>query len=439
MRKQILAALLAATVAVFPSVSGVAAAPNSPALSGSQAWAVVLCQFSDTVGTQPHTVQWYQDFLTHSAPSHDGLWDYWHDISYGKIDLNGSQVITKSDGSWNTLPNTLAYYAGLGGSSRVTEWRDCANSASGVDYTRFYGVIAMLNVKRESGAVLTGPLQATLNGKSGSWGAVVLDPAGAQDVSWGAHEMGHGFGLNHNFDTALKTCVTPATKSAGEYCDPYDQMGYENGGNDIQTSQFSYGAPGMTAPNLIKLGFVSPHVDDPSKGSQDVPLAALETAPDVIEVPAGDSPQHYYTIEYRDPSKAYASGTAWGKNQTGGVIIHEARTNGLFYLVDTQSGPSFGLCQSFLGVNNIRILVLSLPGTYTGSDAYVRVGKTTDGVPDPGYCNTGLGGVITGPGGGGGPTNGCASNPFGVCYPKLPICPPRPSGQACQPNPGRMQ
>jgi hypothetical protein len=71
----------------------------------------------------------------------------------------------------------------------------------------------------------------------------------------------NAFGLNHSYDTALSSCTS--SPIPGEYCDPYDRMGYENSGKTFQTSQFSNSAPGMTAPNLIKLGFVQPIVMDP--------------------------------------------------------------------------------------------------------------------------------------------------------------------------------
>jgi hypothetical protein len=439
MRTRILAAVLATGIALLQVAPSASAAPSPDVVLGSKPWAVVLCQFADTIGQQPHTVQWYADFVTHSAPGHDGLWDYWHDISYGKLNLNGSQVITQPGGEWNTLPHTVAYYAGLKGNARLTLWRDCADSAQSTDYSRYYGVLAMLNVKRDSGAVFTGPLSTTLNGTSGAWGAVVLDPAGAQDVSWAAHETGHAFGLNHNFDTALHHCT--ASTNPGEYCDPYDQMGYENSANTFQTSSFGNSAPGMTGPNLIKLGFVTPAVVDPLQGSQDVPLASLETTPEVIQVPVGDDPRHYYTVEYRDSAAAYASGTAWGQNLPGpGIVIHEARTNGLFYLVDTGGGPNFQLCQTFAGANNITIGVLSMPSPWSGTQAYIRVGTTTDGVSNLGNCDTGTATVTNpsdgGGGGGGLPGANCLG---GVCGPKLPICGLQSTGAACRPNPTRMQ
>jgi hypothetical protein len=345
-------------------------------------------------------VQWYQDFVTHSAPGHDGLWDYWHDVSYGKLDLNGSQVITDKSGGWNTLPHTVEYYAGLSPkTARYTLWHDCASSAGSVDYTKYCGVLAMLNSQRDSGAVATGPLPTTLNSKSGSWGAVVLDPAGAQDVSWGAHETGHAFGLNHSYDTALSSCTS--SPNPGEYCDPYDQMGYENSGNTFQTSEFSNSAPGLTAPNLIKLGFVQPIVMDPRQGTQDVGLLPLEQSPSVIEVPAGDAAGHYYTVEYRDPSLGYASGTAWGQKLPGpGVVIHEVRTNGLSYLVDQQGGPNFQTCGVFVGASTsngtVRILVDSLPSPWTGNEAFVRIGSVGDGELDPGACTASGGETVTG-------------------------------------------
>jgi hypothetical protein len=104
MRTRILAAVLATGIALLQVAPSASAAPSPDVVLGSKPWAVVLCQFADTIGQQPHTVQWYADFVTHSAPGHDGLWDYWHDISYGKLNLNGSQVITQPGGEWNTLP-----------------------------------------------------------------------------------------------------------------------------------------------------------------------------------------------------------------------------------------------------------------------------------------------------------------------------------------------
>jgi len=355
-------------------------------LTGNKPWAVVLCKFPDKLD-EPHSVQWYQDFVTHSAPKRDGLWDFWHDVSHGKMDLSGSQVF-----GWNTLPHNSTY-----SESRFALWSDCASTATNVNFGSFYGVLAILNAPKDSGSVVPaggeGPVLAILNGKAGLWGVVVLDPAGAQDVSWGAHEMGHTFGLNHNYDTALKKCVGGA--APGEYCDQYDAMGLENSGNTFQTS-FGNSAPGLTAPNLLKLGWVpNPSVVTPN-APQDVGLTPLEQAPSIVQVPIGDSPQHYYTVEYRNPSLAYASGTTWGKLLPGpGVVIHEAPTNGLFYLVDTGGGPNFQLCQSFVGVNNIRITVTSTPdgGPWSGSQAFVRIGSVGDGIPDPPWCNAGLANV----------------------------------------------
>ena len=343
-------------------------------VTGNKPWAVVLCKFPDKPD-EPHSVQWYQDFVTHSAPKRDGLWDFWHDVSYGKMDLTGSQVF-----GWNTLPHNST-----DSESRFALWSDCASTATNVNFGRFYGVLAILNAKKDSGAIGPGPVSAILNGNHGAWGIVVLD-TGAQDVGWGAHEMGHAFGLNHNYDTGLSQCIVGA--APGEYCDQYDAMAYENGANTFQTS-FGNSAPGLTAPNLLKLGWVPNLTVVRPNAPQDVGLAPLEQAPSIVQVPIGDSPQHYYTIEYRNPNLAYASGTTWGKLLPGpGVLIHEARANGLFYLVDTGGGPNFQLCQSFVGINNIRITVISMPSPWSASKAVVRIGYVGDGIPDPAPCNT---------------------------------------------------
>lgn len=247
----------------------------------------------------------------------------------------------------------------------------------------------------------------------------MLDPASAQDVSWAAHETGHAFGLNHSYDTALSGCTS--SPIPGEYCDPYDQMGYENSGNTFQTSQFGNSAPGLTAPNLIKLAYAQPTVLDPHNGTEDVGLLPLEQSPSVLEVLAGDVAGHYYTVEYRDPSLGYASGTAWGQKLSGpGVVIHEVRTNGLSHLVDQQGGPSFGTCGVFVGAatsnGTVRILVDSLPSPWTGNEAFVRIGSVGDGTLDPGACSASGGAAVTGVGGGGGPAENC----------QYPTCGPRP-------------
>jgi len=413
---------------------------------GSQAWAVVLCKFAPEPLLLPpprplrtdlpdplHDVQWYRDFVTHPTPQKDGLWNFWYDVSYGQMDLTGSMVFGRRApngqvvGS-NTLPHALSYYANLPTSvSRFTLWSDCANTATTVDFTTFYGVLAILNAQRDYGAVGPGQQPAILNGVFGEWGVVVLDST-SQDISNGAHEMGHAFSLEHNWDTALKQCV--ANVGPGVYCDPYDAMGYEDGSNTFQTSRFGNSSPGLTAPNLAKLRWIAnPKVVDPSQ-PQYVGLSPIETQPSMIQVPIGDADQpHYYTVEYRDPTLAYISGTKWGELLPGpGIVIHEVRhrdteghvyPDGVAYLVDTGGGPNFQLCQTFYGVNNIEIELVDTP---TPSDPYnpgpqalVTIGNRHDGVADwlPNYCNGGQGtGGLYGGGGGGNP------------MPPRPPCPP---------------
>jgi hypothetical protein len=389
---------------------------------GSKSWAVVLCKFSDQPGT-PHDPQWYQDFVTHSAPNKDGLWNFWYDVSYGQMDLNGSQVFGQIGGNgqivpqWNTLKHPLSYYADPKnfpkGNTRLGLWKDCAETVQGMDFRPYYGVLAMLNAKRETGAVPgQEPRPDTLNGKQGTWGAVVLDSL-AQDVKNGAHEMGHGFGLNHNYDTALNQCGG----RPGEYCDPFDAMGRDYGWNMFQTS-FGRSSPGLSTPNLAKLGWSPyPTIADPSQ-PEDVGLSPIETTHSMVQVPIDDPQQpHYYTVEYRDPSLAYASGTKWGRTLPGPeLLIHEVRPDGRFYLVDTGGGPNFGLCENFVGVNNIDIMLVDTPTPSDpydpGPQAFVRIGRLYDGWldPKPNYCNGGRG--LQGSGGGGGPS------------PPTPPCPP---------------
>jgi hypothetical protein len=160
----------------------------------------------------------------------------------------------------------------------------------------------------------------------------------------------------------------------------------------FQTS-FGNSAPGLTAPNLAKLGWIPyPQIADPEK-PHEYWLSPIEKAASMVLVPIDSPPLHYYTVEYLDPALAYGKGTEWGQKLPGpGVVIHEARTgpNGLFYLLDTGGAPLFQICQSFVGVDNIQITLAYLPNPDDISSLYtqaiVGVGYVGDGVTDPNQC-----------------------------------------------------
>src|SRR5687767_3777117 len=56
---------------------------------GSVKWSILLCRFTDG-GAVPNDANFYRDmFVVNGA---GGMADYWDDVSYGGIDLNGTDV-----------------------------------------------------------------------------------------------------------------------------------------------------------------------------------------------------------------------------------------------------------------------------------------------------------------------------------------------------------
>src|SRR4051794_12254365 len=65
-------------------------------------WAVIACKFSDKPA-EPKTTDWFRDLFTARGAGQGGLYDYWHDQSYGAISLDGSTVT-----GWLTIPYSRA-------------------------------------------------------------------------------------------------------------------------------------------------------------------------------------------------------------------------------------------------------------------------------------------------------------------------------------------
>lgn len=115
-----------------------------PFQKGSKPFAVILCRFNDV----PAFNTGRQQLTNFVSPSgRDGLFDFWRDISYGNIDLVGSKVF-----GWYTMKYSYAH----DGNDPVHDGQTRARLAwiaeakrlaqeSGIDLTRFYGIIAVVN------------------------------------------------------------------------------------------------------------------------------------------------------------------------------------------------------------------------------------------------------------------------------------------------------
>jgi hypothetical protein len=108
---------------------------------------VILCRFNDVPALHTPRAKFF-DFV--SEYGRGGLFDYWRDASYGAIDLAGSEVF-----GWYTMKYSFVHDSAdpfkdgsQGRSAWISEAIRLADEA-GVDLSRFYGVIAVINANAD--------------------------------------------------------------------------------------------------------------------------------------------------------------------------------------------------------------------------------------------------------------------------------------------------
>lgn len=113
-------------------------------LKGPVPFAVVLCRFND-VPPFPAARQQLSVFVT--SRGRGGLFDFWRDVSYANVDFTGSEVF-----GWYTMNYSFAHDGSDpfhdGGTQGRRAWiAEAIRLAhdNGVDLSRFYGVIAIVN------------------------------------------------------------------------------------------------------------------------------------------------------------------------------------------------------------------------------------------------------------------------------------------------------
>jgi hypothetical protein len=135
-----------------------------PQIKGAAPWAVILCQFSDVPAPQL-PASYYLDFV--AGPGKLGLFDYWHDVSYGTIDLSGSIVA-----GWFPMQYSYRNAWSLSRSAWISEAISLAGH-NGIDLFQYYGVLAVINAPADDSALPTVP--QTLNGRTKMLGALALN------------------------------------------------------------------------------------------------------------------------------------------------------------------------------------------------------------------------------------------------------------------------
>src|SRR5438128_10810840 len=98
---------LLALIGVMSMPAGATPPPPPPISAGNHPWIVVLCKFSD-LNTEPstYTPSYFQQMFGGTGSSSLDFLAWWSEISYGKINVGGTQVTTQ----WYSLGATRSVW-----------------------------------------------------------------------------------------------------------------------------------------------------------------------------------------------------------------------------------------------------------------------------------------------------------------------------------------
>jgi hypothetical protein len=334
--------LLMPTLAKAGNVAPGATTFDAP-FSGSFPWLVIRCHTNDEPA-EPQSTGYFERLFTIAGKGTMNVVDYWHDVSFGQINVEGT-IVAKGKSAdangWYTIPIKQAQFDSL---SRNGQVKACAYEAS-TDYFfgDFYGLITIFPSTDTAAlpggdADNHGPTGISFLGALGgpSYILALSNFPSNVNLTFAAHEMGHGFGLLHS--RLLST-------SNAAYGDLYDIMSAMNTGSFTppasDNKDVAYGGsnngsavaakgPGPDASTLDNEGWIplnriaqalpgfqgSFHLhslSDADALADNPTAAAAGGAGELLEEriaaavtfpfsPAGQNcTSSYYTLEYREP------------------------------------------------------------------------------------------------------------------------------------------
>lgn len=251
-------------------------------------WIILLCKFSDDPGTAAlRSIADYAAFFGSDHP--ESIPSYWRDVSYGELDLvTGTEI-----SPWLHLPQKRSDHAGLNTREALFGWAKAAGRNAGIDFDRFFGVVAFFAVQTDLFGTSDNP-------------HVVCDllSSPAQILQ----EYGHAYGLKHS-----RSVSNPV-----DYENPFCIMSGLRFGADDEifrgvdptfASKWGPSGPGLCSPYVLQSGWlpeprsltVKSNGTYPSSTILDLaPLGEADSPHPQMAMVEFDKPQAVrYCIEYR--------------------------------------------------------------------------------------------------------------------------------------------
>jgi hypothetical protein len=274
-------------------------------------WKFIKCMFSDVQDPSPYSDDYIHRLFTSFGVGQQGIYDYFQDIFYGGIDQSTSEF----DPDWHVMNVTKA-----SGPAR-TAVVDACIAAANVDPSRYFRVVAVLNVAYDLGA----------DERSN----VLIDSPGLGKLVDIQHEMGHGHYLPHSFGAA-----------GNEYGDWWDIMSAEDN-EQVATPYFGNGGSRMNAGNLLIVDgawhYLSPSrvLTLPGIANNQVTLDLASIGrPEspgylIVKVSRPKNPGEWFTFEFRTKEN-------WDANiPNATVLVHRQAYQSYLEVGVSSVGPEF--------------------------------------------------------------------------------------------------
>lgn len=243
------------------------------ARAARQPWAVILCRFKGEAPDPARDAPIEQFYRKAYAKGSGGLVEFWRDSSLGSIDISASRVY-----GWLEVDIPRAKANTGNGATRSTLVDAAIRAAKAAGNDVETGFHSQLSVYTENWSIDGVPAgldwrdpvygQYWIDGSADARGKVSLTPPHNGDIT--AHEMGHGFGMNHDLGPDL-------VANYGDVCCIMSQQ------NAFLSAQFGLAfGPGVCLPHLVQKGWMYPRrlYTDPGgwmgrPGGVQIPLACI--------------------------------------------------------------------------------------------------------------------------------------------------------------------